>query len=47
MGINKIVQYGRFCAKNVSVRNAYFHLGTPFHFDQVVSSLQIIYQKKR
>ena len=47
MGINKIFQYGRFCAKNVSVRNTYFHVGTLFHPDQVVSLLQIIYQEKR
>ena len=47
MPIKKIVQYGRFCAKNVSVRNTYFHVGTLFHPDQVVSLLQIIYQEKR
>ena len=47
MGINKIFQYDRFYAKNVSTRNAYFHFGTPSHPEQVVSPLQIIYQEKR
>ena len=46
MGINKIFQYDRFCAKNVSARNAYFHFGIPSHLEQVVSPLQIIYHKK-
>ena len=47
MGINKIFQYGRFCAKNVSARNTYFHFGTPSHPEQVISPLQIIYHEKR
>ena len=47
MGINKIFQYGRFCAKNVSVRNTYFHFGTSSHLKQVVDPPQIIYQEKR
>ena len=47
MPLKKIVQYGRFCAKNVRVRNTYFHFGIPSHPDQVVSLLQIIYQEKR
>ena len=47
MPLKKIVQYGRFCAKNVSARNTYFHLGIPSHPKQVVSPLQIIYQEKR
>ena len=46
MGINKIVQYDRFCAKNVSVRNTYFHLGIPSHLKQVVDPPQIAYQEK-
>ena len=47
MGINKIFQYGRFCAKNVSARNTYFHLGIPSHLKQVVDPPQIVYQEKR
>ena len=47
MPIKKMFQYGRFCAKNVSARNTYFHFGTPSRPEQVVSPLQIIYQKKR
>ena len=47
MPLKKIVQYGRFCAKNVRVRNTYFHFGILSHPDQVVSLLQIIYQEKR
>ena len=47
MGIKKIFQYGRFCAKNVSERNTYFHFGTPSQLEQLVPPLQIIYQEKR
>ena len=41
MPLNKIVQDGRFCAKNVSVRNTYFHLGIPSHLEQVVSPYKL------
>ena len=47
MPLKKIVQYGRFCAINISVRNTYFHFGIPSHLKQVISSLQIVYQEKR
>ena len=47
MPLKKIVQYGRFCAKNVRVRNTYFYLRISSHLKQVVSSLQIVYQEKR
>ena len=46
MPLKKIVQYGRFCAKNVRVRNTYFHLGIPSHLKQVVDPPQIAYQEK-
>ena len=47
MPINKIVQDGRFCAKNVSARNIYFQFGIPSHLEQLVLPLEIIYQNKR
>ena len=47
MPIKKIVQYGRFCAKNVSARNTYFHLEVPSRPKQVVNPPQIVYQEKR